>query len=117
MVLRGTPEGFPPSIRGVVGLRAKLRRLWRTGEYYVGEWHFHPFSSPTPSETDRRQFEKFAADSALVCPHPVMIVVGGDPAADWRLAVVALIDGAIIELVDDPASTPAIATAASSPSG
>jgi len=34
-----------------------------------------------------------------------MIVVGGDPVAHWRLAVVAFVDGAIIELVADAPST------------
>jgi proteasome lid subunit RPN8/RPN11 len=111
----GIPEGSRPAfIRGVIGLPARLRRLWTSGEYYIGEWHFHPFASPTPSETDRRQIAKFAADPALECPHPVMIVVGGDPVANWRLAVVALVDGAIVELVEDAPSTSVVTTASSS---
>jgi hypothetical protein len=34
-------------VRGVVGLARRLRRAWEHGEYYVGEWHFHPHSPPT----------------------------------------------------------------------
>ena len=105
---------FPTAfIRGVIGLRERLHRLWVAGEYYIGEWHFHPYGSPKPSETDRRQIAEFAADHALMCPHPVMIVVGGDPVADWRLATVALVDGAIVELAEDAASRSPVTTARS----
>ena len=43
-----------------------------------------------------------------------MIVVGGDPEGDWRLAVVAFVDGAIIELVDENAVVTVGPSAASS---
>ena len=79
---------FPSSfIRGIKGLTARLRREWQQGTYYVGEWHFHPRGSPTPSDTDRKQIEAFAADPDLRCPLPVLIVLGGDPKSKWSLTV------------------------------
>lgn len=87
-------------IRGVSGLTRRLRGLWRTGAYYLGEWHFHPFSSPDPSETDRRQILAFARDEQLRCPHPVMVVLGGDPSGEWSLAVAAVIGDEIVMLTD-----------------
>ena len=83
------------------------------GEYYVGAGHSHPDASPTPSKTDCRQIAKFTVDPSLVCPHPVMIVVGGDPEDDWNLAVVAVVDGTIIEHLHDNA-VPTLAPSAAS---
>jgi len=87
-------------LRGVSGLAGRLRRLWDTGAYYVGEWHFHPFGSPDPSETDRGQIRAFARDQQLHCPHPVMVVLGGDPRGEWDLAVATVIEDEIAMLND-----------------
>jgi integrative and conjugative element protein (TIGR02256 family) len=71
---------FPANfIRGVAGLARRLRAEWKEGHYYVGEWHFHPSNSPEPSPTDRRQIADFAEDASLLCPRPVLMIVGGDP--------------------------------------
>lgn len=75
---RRLPASF---IRGVAGLAQRLRTEWRHGLYYVGEWHFHPWHSPSPSLTDRRQIRDFADDPALLCPRPVLLIIGGDPNA------------------------------------
>lgn len=66
-------------VRGVRGLTRRLARAWQDHEYYLGEWHYHPFSDATPSERDVRQILTFAADPAYGCPEPVLFVVGGDP--------------------------------------
>ena len=71
---------FPAAfIRGIQGLTARLGREWLAGIYYVGEWHFHPFASAAPSDPDIRQTKRFAVDPHLVCPRPVLIIVGGNP--------------------------------------
>lgn len=66
-------------IRGLHGLQRLINRAWRRREYYLGEWHFHPFSRPSPSDSDRRQMIAFSKDPAYRCPEPILVVVGGDP--------------------------------------
>lgn len=85
-------------VRGISGLTRRLSRLWKTGAYYVGEWHFHPFGPSDPSETDRRQIRAFARDRQLRCPHPVMVVVGGDPGVDWDLTVAVVVEDDVAKL-------------------
>jgi len=88
-------------VRGVSGLAAKLRAAWSQGEYYVGEWHFHPHASPTPSGRDRRQILEFSQDPGYHCPHPVLIVVGGVPPTDWSASVSVVINHRVVYLVAD----------------
>ena len=72
--------------RGVKGLQAWLSRLWLgRREYYLGEWHFHPFASPVASGTDMEQLRDFSQDAFLRCPEPVMLIIGGDPSSSWTL--------------------------------
>ena len=75
--------------RGIAGLQTMLHSLWRKNdrEYYLGEWHFHPFALPVPSSTDRQQMFAHANDSKLQCPEPIMIIIGGDPCRDWDVNV------------------------------
>ena len=90
---------FPASfIRGITGLARRLRGDWRDGLYYVGEWHFHPFYSPEPSPTDRRQIKAFAADPSLACPRPVLLIVGGNPQDRPHLWVGVFGTGGLVEL-------------------
>ncbi len=45
--------------RGIQGLKKLLQQRWKErNEYYLGEWHLHPGSSPTPSATDIAQMKK-----------------------------------------------------------
>lgn len=66
--------------RGVYGLKSQLRRFWINNQYYLGEWHFHPHSSPAPSSTDIIQIKKIAADKEYNCPEPILLIIGGNPA-------------------------------------
>lgn len=43
---------------------------------YIGEWHTHPELHPTPSNTDYQAIINNFADSNLVFPFLVMIIVG-----------------------------------------
>lgn len=74
--------------RGVRGVKEWLSTLWHGAmpTYYVGEWHFHPFASPTASRTDIRQLKEIARDVRYRCPEPLLIIVGGDPSTDLRIA-------------------------------
>ena len=71
--------------RGVHGLQCWLSSLWNLGQrrYYLGEWHFHPFAKPDPSNTDLRQMRINAEDKSYHCPEVLMFIIGGDPNAEW----------------------------------
>ena len=63
--------------RGTRGLQAILNRAWRSREYYLGEWHFHPSGLPQPSPTDVRQMRRISESADYNCPEPVMVVIAG----------------------------------------
>jgi len=69
--------------RGLEGLQRLLDRLWRRKEYYLGEWHFHPHSSPEASKTDTEQMLAFAKDEGLRCPETILLIIGGNPTGHW----------------------------------
>lgn len=77
-------------VRGLVGVQRRLDRVWRHRDFYLGEWHFHPFMSAQPSDRDRIQITDFSKDPAYACPEPILVVIGGDPEhdADFQIAVV-----------------------------
>lgn len=71
--------------RGVNGLQSWLNRLWKRQEYYLGEWHFHPFASTVLSARDKKQMRKIAKSKKYLCPEPILIIIGGDPSRDWMI--------------------------------
>ncbi|MGL6015028.1 MAG: Mov34/MPN/PAD-1 family protein, partial [Selenomonadaceae bacterium] len=73
--------------RGIVGLQPLLNKLWKKNEYYLGEWHFHPFSASNPSGTDDFQMFKFADDPRLNCPEPILLILGGNPNKSFDINV------------------------------
>ena len=66
--------------RGTHGLQRQLNSLWSSGEYYLGEWHYHPDGSGQPSNTDIEQMVCIAKSLRYNTPEPILIVVGG---AEW----------------------------------
>ena len=74
-----------------------LNRLWNKGRYYIGEWHFHPFSSAAPSSIDVNTMVNLSSDKKLHCPEPVLIVVGGANGT-WDISVSVFSCGARIVL-------------------
>lgn len=75
-------------MRGVKGLREKLRALWkeRSG-FYLGEWHFHPEGAPKPSETDFVGIKGIAESSKYKCPEPILLIIGGSFPDNWQIRV------------------------------
>lgn len=87
-------------VRGVKGIQDWLNNLWKnkTG-YYVGEWHYHPFSSSSPSSQDLKQLKSISQSNEYNCPEPVLVIVGGDPKKDWTLsATIVKSDGEVLFL-------------------
>ena len=75
-------------VRGIKGLNRLLRRLWIVRkDYYLGEWHYHPNASPTPSNVDISQLEMIARSKKYSCPEPILVIVGGDPRGHWTMSV------------------------------
>lgn len=88
--------------RGISGLQALSRRLWRRRqrEYYLGEWHFHPSGKPVPSTTDEAAMTRIAGDQAYQCPEPVLIIVAGKPDVGWLLSAWVYEKGRRVELTE-----------------
>ena len=83
--------------RGTRGLRKLLKRLWRRRRYYIGEWHYHPYSAPTASGQDHRQMREFAEDERYQCPEPILLIVGGSE-PNWSLSAHVYPGGVAIPL-------------------
>lgn len=64
--------------RGIRGLQKRLDTLWKDSYYYLGEWHYHPDSLPTPSSSDIKQMISFSQNKKLNCPEPILIIIGGN---------------------------------------
>lgn len=62
--------------RGARGLQKILDAAWSRGEYYLGEWHFHPEAVPNASTVDRDQMAAFAGMRELHCPEPLLLIAG-----------------------------------------
>lgn len=83
-------------IRGTAGLTKRFRRDWEEGIYYVGEWHFHPNASTQPSPTDIAEIKAVGREADYRCPHPTLVILGGDPSAAWSLGVGVVIQGSLL---------------------
>ncbi len=85
--------------RGIKGLQKFLDSNWRKRKhYYLGEWHFHPFSFPIPTQSDNIQMINFANNRLLRCPEPILMILGGDPAGEWELKAYVFIKNTKREL-------------------
>lgn len=76
---RRTPYAF---IRSTKGIPALLKSAWKKRQYYLGEWHYHPDSSPKPSEIDLKTMYNLSKNEDLNCPEPVLLIIGGRQ-FDW----------------------------------
>lgn len=101
MVVTGAPAGsrhdlhsFTRSGKGIVSL---LKESWKSHQYYLGEWHYHPNASPQPSGLDLKTMFKLSETERLHCPEPVLLIIGGGPLV-WNQYVGVCIRGNVIEL-------------------
>jgi integrative and conjugative element protein (TIGR02256 family) len=71
--------------RGVRGIQKFLNQMWPRRRYYLGEWHFHPDGSASPSGTDANQMRSIAYAASYHCPEPVLLILGGNPPQRFTL--------------------------------
>lgn len=70
--------------RGTEGVDTWLhQQQMEHGRYYLGEWHFHPDGSTTPSPTDKQQMKSIARNPDYNCPEPILVVAGDSNHAPW----------------------------------
>ena len=74
-----------------------LDQLWTKNQYYLGEWHYHPLSSPSPSSRDTETMKTLSQDKGLNCPEPVLIIIGGGKNT-WTISVSVFVNGKRIVL-------------------
>jgi len=72
--------------RGSRGLKKILDIAWEQGQYYLGEWHYHPNASSRPSNIDRSQMLVLSQDKKLNCPEPILVIIGGYK-GNWNINV------------------------------
>jgi len=77
---RQTLFSFTRNDQGIIAL---LRRAWKKQKFYLGEWHYHPDSSPRPSALDMKTMFKLSDSEDLHCPESILLIVGGSVSA-WR---------------------------------
>lgn len=56
------------------------------GLYYLGEWHFHPSSSPSASDIDHTNMVSIAQNDDYNCPDPILII-NGESGDDYKRSV------------------------------
>lgn len=72
--------------RGTYGLKNFLDQMWTQGQYYLGEWHYHPNASSLPSGADKTQMLTLSKNKKLNCPEPILIIIGGCK-DNWNISV------------------------------
>ena len=72
---KGTRFNF---IRGKKGLTELMKKLWKNQEYYLGEWHLHPYSSSIASSVDLAQIQEISKEEQYKCPEPILVIIGGE---------------------------------------
>ncbi|HTN15591.1 MAG TPA: Mov34/MPN/PAD-1 family protein [Sphingomonadaceae bacterium] len=73
--------------RGSKGLKKLLEARWSAGEHYLGEWHFHPGGSPSPSRSDEDAMRAVAFDERYHCREPLLAILGGWPEKEWSVSL------------------------------
>jgi integrative and conjugative element protein (TIGR02256 family) len=77
---RGTRTSF---LRSERGHREHALTMWRDSEEqmdYMGEWHTHPESEPSPSSTDRRAWNELMGQHPLL---PMIFLILGTHTSQW----------------------------------
>jgi len=70
-------------MRSTQGIITKLKGAWKKQQYYLGEWHYHPNTSPKPSGLDLKTMLNLSKSKELHCPEPILLIIGGGP-SNWH---------------------------------
>ena len=85
--------------RGFDGIQSLINQLWKEDRgHYIGEWHFHPYSLPTPSQQDIEQMRGISANKNYQCKEPVLVIIGGNPKDQWLIDVSIIKNGNVVRL-------------------
>jgi proteasome lid subunit RPN8/RPN11 len=95
---KGSLAGWFWFQRSKHGLARLLEERWSKGFYYLGEWHYHPGASPTPSGPDIRAMKKVARDEAYNCPSPILVILGGGPKTQWSISATLFRSGEAVNI-------------------
>lgn len=87
-------------LRGTKGLLKILDRSWDKGQYYLGEWHYHPNAQPNPSNQDIFQMIQLSKSEGLHCPEPILLILGGNK-DKWMINIIVFVDERMIELLEN----------------
>ena len=63
-----------------------LERKWSESNYikmYLGEWHTHPQTIPTPSYVDKKSWERLIKNSITESPIIIFIIIGIETIEIW----------------------------------
>jgi integrative and conjugative element protein (TIGR02256 family) len=88
--------------RGVRGVQQFLNRMWLRKRYYLGEWHFHPGGSASPSGTDAGEMKSISFGGSYHCPEPVLLILGGNPPQQFTLESYVYLRGVSNPVVLEP---------------
>ena len=83
--------------RGTRGLDQLLKRAWREGLHYVGDWHYHPAGCPEPSPSDRAQMSQISSEPKMQCATPILLILG-DAGTGPQIAAYVHIDDELLPL-------------------
>lgn len=78
-----SPTTFKPDYAWQRGEVARVYEEQNRFVTYLGDWHTHPASDPTPSDRDRQTLRAIARSRAARCPEPVMLILGWGSNREW----------------------------------
>ena len=98
---KDSKQGKSSFVRGIMGLQKKLDYYWaKNKEFYIGEWHYHPYSSPKPSGIDIKQMKTLSSNKELKCPEPILIIFGRS-GKEWIVSINVFVNNEVINLTSE----------------
>ena len=85
--------------------RREIKRFFKAGFHYVGDWHTHPEPCPQPSQTDIGNFQQTFRKSRHKLASFVMVIVGTSTANDGLFVGLCNNDGLrVLSLLEESRS-------------